>query len=64
VARRGITVTVDGKRLRFTYDEHRGRVVAAVRKALKPGVHRVKVVAVDRVGNRAVRSWSFRVVRI
>ncbi len=63
VARRGLTVKVDGKRLHFTYDERRGRVVAVVRKALKPGVHRVKVVAVDRVGNRAVRSWSFRVVR-
>jgi hypothetical protein len=59
----GITVKVDGKRLRFTYDEQRGRVVAAVRKALKPGLHRVKVVAVDRAGNRTVRRWSFRVVR-
>ena len=63
VAGSGITVTVDGKRLRFTYDEQRGRVVAAVRKALKPGLHRVKVVAVDRAGNRTVRRWSFRVVR-
>jgi hypothetical protein len=56
-------VTVDGKRLRFTYDEHRGRVVASVRKSLSLGVHRAEVVAVDRAGNRAVRSWSFRVVR-
>jgi uncharacterized OB-fold protein len=63
IQKRGITVLVDGRQLRFAYDERRDRVTAVVRQRLRPGLHRVKVVAVDVAGNRAVRTWQFRVMR-
>lgn len=59
-----IKVTVDGLRAkRLEYVARTGKLTATPRKKLAPGRHTVKVVATDAAGNRAVKTWRFKVRR-
>ncbi|WP_157537374.1 PKD domain-containing protein [Nocardioides sp. Root190] len=61
VRARGIVLRVDGRLVAIRYDARRGVVTWQPRRALAPGRHRVRLVVADSVGNRTVRTWSFRV---
>jgi hypothetical protein len=62
LARRHITLIVDGKkRGAFTYNRKNDRLSYTTPR-LKLGWHSVRVVAVDAAGNRTVKTWSFKVV--
>jgi len=59
-----IRLSVDGKRVtRFSYDAARDRLQYVPPRALKVGKHSATVVAKDAAGNRAAKTWSFKVVR-
>lgn len=64
VKRGAIVLRVDGRRAtKVRYDRARGLVRWRPAKALAPGRHVVRLVATDAAGNRAARTWRFRVVR-
>lgn len=56
----GTILTLDGRRVPATIEG--GRITYHTGR-LADGTHDVTVEAVDRAGNRATRSWTFRVVR-
>lgn len=47
----------------FTYDQTKDLLRYEVKRRLSYGRHKVKIVAEDGSGNRAVESWYFKVVR-
>ena len=62
LAKRNIKVYFDGKRKsRFSYSPRTDRLTYKPGRVAKK-VHKVRVVAIDRMGNRTVRVWRFRVV--
>ena len=59
-----LVLRVDGDRVRpVRHDARRGRVSWTPRGRLTTGRHTVRLVAVDAAGNRAARTWRFRVSR-
>jgi PKD repeat protein len=64
VRRRSIVLRIDGRRVSgVRYDAAHGRLRWTPRARLAPGRHVVRLVARDDAGNRAVRTWRFRVRR-
>ncbi|MGI8909437.1 MAG: putative Ig domain-containing protein [Rubrobacteraceae bacterium] len=57
-----IKLYLDGKSKTFSYDRSEGRISHASRK-LSYGRHEVKMAAADAAENKAVETWSFRIVR-
>ena len=64
VRRRDLVLRVDGRVVGgLRYDARRGRLTWTPRRALTPGRHAVRLVAVDAAGNRTVRAWRFQIRR-
>lgn len=62
VALKGLTVTVDGRRVKVqSFNPTTGKLVARLATKLRSGQHMVAVTAVDAVGNRATTRWRFKV---
>lgn len=61
---RDVVLRVDGRVVRGArYDARLGRLAWTPRRSLAPGrTHTVRLVAIDRVGNRSVRTWGIRVL--
>ena len=60
--RANIRLYVDGRRIaRFAYNQNTDLLSRTVRRS--KGLHRVKVVAVDKSGNKVIRNWQFRITR-
>jgi len=57
----GLTLELDGEPVVAEWDPEAGELRGRPRAGLAPGRHVARVLAVDRVGNRAERSWSFTV---
>lgn len=57
-----IKLTVDGRAKGFAYDAVRDKLVYQSNK-LAYGKHTVRITATDAAGNRANKTWSFKVVR-
>jgi hypothetical protein len=57
-----IRLFLDGAPKTFSYD-WRTDWLSHTTSRLSYGRHRVRVVAEDGVGNRAVRTWSFELIR-
>ena len=58
-----IKLYLDGRQIkRFAYNQDRDRLSRTTGR-LSKGMHWVKIVAVDKSGNRAVKLWKFRVTR-
>ena len=65
LSKRNIELYVSGKAIPasgFRYDQGRN-LLSYTSSRLPPGKHTAKVVATDKAGNRATRTWTFRVVR-
>ena len=62
LAKANITLRVDGKAKRFSYDPETDRLSRATKK-LSLGRHTVEIAATDGAGNTATERWSFRVSR-
>lgn len=60
LARRDVRLFVDGKSRPFTYDRREDLLEKRTGK-LSLGKHRIRIVALDEAGNRAVRYWVFRI---
>lgn len=59
----GIRLAVDGKGIRkFSYNRSRN-LLKYTTKTLSHGKHRIRVIAVDKAGNRTSKLYRFRVVR-
>ncbi len=62
VRRRSIVLRLDGRRVSgVRYDAGRGLVRWTPARRLAPGRHVVRLEARDTAGNRATRTWSFRI---
>ena len=62
VRRRSIVLRLDGRRVSgVRYAAGRGQVRWTPKRRLAPGRHVVRLVVRDAAGNRAVRSWRFRI---
>ena len=58
-----VKLFVDGKRIkRFSYKQDTDRL-SHTTKRLSKGQHRVRIVAVDKSGNKANKRWKFRITR-
>ena len=62
LAKSDITLRVDGRAMRFSYDFKTDRLSRST-KRLSLGRHTVEVAAADGAGNEATERWSFRVVK-
>ena len=64
LSKANIKLYVDGRRIgRFSYNRRTDRLSRTTTRRLSRGLHRVRIVAVDKSGNRAARGWRFRVTR-
>ncbi|WP_165355124.1 PKD domain-containing protein [Nocardioides oleivorans] len=64
VRKKDVVLRVDGRKATGTkYDAKRGLVTWRPSKALAPGRHVVRLVVRDAAGNKASKTWWFRVVR-
>lgn len=62
LARADVRLYVDGRPKPFSYDPATNRLSRTTGR-LSYGKHHVRITAEDAAGNRAVRAWSFRVVK-
>lgn len=64
IRRKAVVLRLDGRRVPgLSYDARRGLVRWRPARALAPGRHVVRLVVRDAAGNRAARTWRFRVRR-
>ncbi len=63
LARRHVTLRVDGRTVKVRYDARTDRMTWTPGRPMSAGRHTVRLVAVDPVGNRTVTTWRFRVRR-
>ena len=64
VRKKDVVLRVDGRKAAgITYDARRGLVTWRPRRALAPGRHVVRLVVRDTAGNKASKTWWFKVTR-
>ena len=64
LTRSHLDLRVDGKVASWVhYDVRRGLMAWTPQRGLAPGRHSVRLVAVDKVGNRTVTQWGFTIRR-
>ncbi|QCW52279.2 PKD domain-containing protein [Nocardioides dongxiaopingii] len=63
LARRHLTLRIDGKKVGVRYDARTDRMTWTSGRAMSIGRHTVRLVVVDAVGNRTTKTWRFTVRR-
>jgi thermitase len=64
LSKRNVQLYLDGRRIqKFFYNGSQARLFYQVKKPMRPGWHRAKIVATDRCGFRLTKWWRFKVTQ-